>query len=227
VADNYSFLTKITDPGTRSAMKAALDRLAALEKQTPNMGRVTQALQKPLNGGNQYLQNIKDPLNPQDAVTLNYLQTYVANAFRMFKAEQALAGGTGGVPSDSCVDFDGKPFVDNIPDHSSTVTAIWNSAPLGPASSELDKYHFARAVAIALETVDAPLTCGLLQKDSGANIYACSGVSYSISRVCFSNGHIFKILVDADPGGANTPTWSDNCGVDPALFHAASSTGVC
>jgi hypothetical protein len=224
MADNYTFLSKIADTSTRKAMKAALDRLGVLERQAATIGSVSQALKTPLDGGKQYLQNIRDPAQLQDAVTLNYLQTYVANAFQAFSAEQAQAGGSGGQtpPSDD--------INDGIPDHSAEVTAIWNSAPLGPASTEVEKYRFCRAVAQALETSDfATLgrTCGLLEKDTGANIYLCTGTSYSISRVCYDNGHVFKILVDADPGGANTPTWADNGGVDVSLYKPVAGSGAC
>jgi hypothetical protein len=46
-------------------------------------------------------------------------------------------------------------------------------------------------------------------------------VTFSASRVCFRDGHIFKILGEAGPGGANSPAWGDNDFVDPSLYVAA------
>ncbi len=62
---------------------------------------------------------------------------------------------------------------------------------------------------------------GLLLKGSGENTVPWLGMTFSASRVCFSDGHIFKIIGDAGPGGANSPAWGDNDFVDPSLYVAA------
>jgi hypothetical protein len=62
---------------------------------------------------------------------------------------------------------------------------------------------------------------GLLRKDSGENVAQWLGMNFSSSRICFKDGHIYKLLGDAGPGGANTPGWSDNDFVDVALFVPA------
>jgi hypothetical protein len=57
---------------------------------------------------------------------------------------------------------------------------------------------------------------GLLLKGSGDNTVPWLGQTFSASRVCFpANGHLFKILSDAGPGGGNGPQWVDNDFVDP------------
>jgi hypothetical protein len=62
----------------------------------------------------------------------------------------------------------------------------------------------------------------LLIKNSGENTVPWLGRSFSASRVCFiGDGHLFKIISDAGPGGTNLPGWSDNDFVDPASCVAA------
>ena len=51
---------------------------------------------------------------------------------------------------------------------------------------------------------------GMLIKTSGDNIITWRGYSFSTSRVCVPLDHFWKIFTDAGPGGANTPTWTDN-----------------
>jgi hypothetical protein len=58
---------------------------------------------------------------------------------------------------------------------------------------------------------------GLLIKNSGENIVLWQGYSFSASRMCFSNGQLFKLISDSGPGGKNEPDFSDNGFVDPAL----------
>lgn len=62
---------------------------------------------------------------------------------------------------------------------------------------------------------------GLLLKGSGENTVPWLGFTFSASRICFPNGHIFKILQDAGPGGQNAPIYSDNDFVDPSLYFPA------
>jgi hypothetical protein len=58
---------------------------------------------------------------------------------------------------------------------------------------------------------------GLLIKTSGENIVLWQGYSFSASRICFNDGHLYKVISDAGPGGGNFPDFSDNGFVDPAL----------
>jgi hypothetical protein len=58
---------------------------------------------------------------------------------------------------------------------------------------------------------------GLLIKNSGDNVVLWAGHSFSASRICFADGHLFKIIGDAGPGGANSPGFADNGFVDKSL----------
>jgi hypothetical protein len=57
---------------------------------------------------------------------------------------------------------------------------------------------------------------GLLLKPGGENIAAWQGNLFSASRIVYPNGHLFKVIYDAGPGGANGPSWQDE-GVDASL----------
>ncbi len=62
---------------------------------------------------------------------------------------------------------------------------------------------------------------GLLLKSSGENTVPWLGFTFSASRICFPDGHIFKIFSDAGPGGANAPIYSDNDFVEVSLYFPA------
>jgi hypothetical protein len=62
---------------------------------------------------------------------------------------------------------------------------------------------------------------GLLIKGSGENVVQWAGYSLSATRICFPDGHIFKIIGDAGPGGTNAPGFSDNDFVDKSLYVPA------
>ena len=63
---------------------------------------------------------------------------------------------------------------------------------------------------------------GLLIKEGGENVVLWQGYSLSSSRMCYSDGHIYKIIGAAGPGaGGNTPGYSDDGFVDKSLFVPA------
>jgi hypothetical protein len=62
---------------------------------------------------------------------------------------------------------------------------------------------------------------GLLIKNGGENIIFWQGYWFSLSRICFPDGHIFKVLTDAGEGGTNGPAYNDNGFVDPRLYVPA------
>ena len=62
---------------------------------------------------------------------------------------------------------------------------------------------------------------GLLIKTSGENVVLWQGYSFSASRICFPDGHIYKVISDAGPGGGNGADFSDNGFVDKALYVPA------
>jgi hypothetical protein len=62
---------------------------------------------------------------------------------------------------------------------------------------------------------------GLLIKESGENVVRWAGYSLSATRICYPDGHIYKLMNDAGPGGANSPGFGDNGFVDRSLYVPA------
>jgi hypothetical protein len=60
---------------------------------------------------------------------------------------------------------------------------------------------------------------GLLIKNGGDNIVPWQGRSFSASRVCLPDGHIYKVLTDVPT--TNGPSFQDNGFVDPSLYVPA------
>jgi hypothetical protein len=66
---------------------------------------------------------------------------------------------------------------------------------------------------------------GLLIKNGGENTTAWRGFSFSISRICYPNGGIVKVVSDAGPGGGNGAAWDTSLNfpnsVSPSLYVPA------
>lgn len=60
---------------------------------------------------------------------------------------------------------------------------------------------------------------GLLIKNGGENIVSWQGYSFAAGRICYPDGHIYKVV--SDVGGSNGPSWSDNGFVDKSLYVPA------
>ena len=60
---------------------------------------------------------------------------------------------------------------------------------------------------------------GLLIKPGGENIVTWKGTSYAAGRICFPDGHIYKVLSDVPT--TNGPSWQDNDFVDRSLYVPA------
>jgi hypothetical protein len=101
-----------------------------------------------------------------------------------------------------------------LPDRLSVVFCVWNFVKPTNSFGDLE---VVKRVAWLLRNQGA----GLLLKSSGENTVPWLGLTFSASRVCFPDGHIYKIIGDAGPGGTNSPGWSDNDFVDPSLYKAA------
>lgn len=117
------------------------------------------------------------------------------------------------------------PPSDNIPDYLAVVQAVHASLGVSGASTDEQMFRFIQTVVQDINltgTVPAGIVCGLcLAPPAGANVFTCAGITYRYGRLCFSNGHLFDVLIDADPGGARTPQWADN-GFDPSLYSVAT-----
>jgi hypothetical protein len=66
---------------------------------------------------------------------------------------------------------------------------------------------------------------GLLIKEGGENTTGWMGYSFSISRICYPNGNIVKVVSDAGPGGGNGAAWDDSLYVDSKLYVPAINPG--
>jgi len=62
---------------------------------------------------------------------------------------------------------------------------------------------------------------GLLIKNGGDGVVLWQGYSFSASRICYADGHIYKVIIDAGAGGQNLPTFADNDFVDKSLYVPA------
>jgi hypothetical protein len=88
---------------------------------------------------------------------------------------------------------------------------------INPGSSGAAAFEVTKRVAWLLRGEGG----GLLIKNGGENIISWQGYSFSISRMCFPDGHIFKVITDAGDGGSNGAGWADNDFVDPSLYVPA------
>lgn len=119
-----------------------------------------------------------------------------------------------------------NPINDGIPNFLAIVQAAATAANITGASTDEEVFNFMRTVVQNINlsgTVPAGLVCGFTDAPpAGSNVFTCAGLTYRYARVTFSNDHTFKILIDADPGGARTPEWSDE-GITAGLYRVATS----
>lgn len=101
-----------------------------------------------------------------------------------------------------------------IADRTALVNCVWSFVQPTNSFGDLE---VAKRVAWLLRKEGG----GLLIKNSGENVVPWLGINFSASRICFPDGHIFKIIGDAGPGGTNVPGWLDNDFVDTSLYVAA------
>jgi hypothetical protein len=120
------------------------------------------------------------------------------------------------------------PPDDGIPNYIAIVTADRNAAGIGPTSTPEECFRFVQQVALDINGsgMNPPgIVCGFVSAPAaGENVFTCAGQTYRYNRVGFSNGHLFKILEDSDPGGARIPSWDDN-GFQPSLYRPATPPG--
>lgn len=86
---------------------------------------------------------------------------------------------------------------------------------LNPPRTVEGAFEITKRVAWALRGEGA----GLLIKPSGENIVSWQGKSFAAGRICYPDGHIFKVLSDVP--STNGASWQDNAFVDPALYVPA------
>lgn len=126
------------------------------------------------------------------------------------------------------------PVEDGIPDFTAIVVAAHDALGIGPTSSPEEVFNFMRTVASDINNTPwqsdpalnpSGLVCGFTSAPAGGdNVFTCLGETYRYARVTFSNDHTFKILIDADPGGARTPEWADE-GITAGLYRPNTVPG--
>lgn len=115
-------------------------------------------------------------------------------------------GGGGGGPVGNWQNCGSTPGVD-------LVACV--HAAVNPARTEAGAFEVTKRVAWLLRGGGA----GLLIKNGGENIVAWQGFSFAAARICYPDGHIYKILSDVPT--TNGPGWSDNGFVDKSLYVPA------
>lgn len=120
------------------------------------------------------------------------------------------------------------PVDDGIPDYLSIVQADAAAAGITGASTDEEVFNFMRQVVADINASGmnpAGIVCGFTDAPPGGdNVFTCAGSTYRYARVTFSNDHTFKLLIDADPGGARTPEWADE-GITAGLYRVATPPG--
>jgi hypothetical protein len=106
-------------------------------------------------------------------------------------------------PTFGCPTADKMQLVQCIHDH------------INPAGSVDRAFDVTRRVAWALRGEGA----GLLIKPGGENIVGWLGYSFAAGRICYPDGHIFKVLSDVPT--TNGASWQDNGFVDRSLYVPA------
>lgn len=81
----YNYLNQVTDPGAQRAIKALIDRVAALEKSLTTLQGAALTNTAAINANSQRVTAVADPQSDQDAATRKYVQTYVAAQLETFK----------------------------------------------------------------------------------------------------------------------------------------------
>jgi hypothetical protein len=86
---------------------------------------------------------------------------------------------------------------------------------INPPRTEAGAFEVTKRVAWLLRGQGA----GLLIKNTGENIVSWKGRSFSAARICYPDGHIYKLMSDVPT--TNGPSWQDNDFVDRSLYVPA------
>jgi hypothetical protein len=86
---------------------------------------------------------------------------------------------------------------------------------IAPAHTEAGAFEVTKRIAWLLRGEGG----GLLIKNGGENIVSWKGYSFAAARICYPDGHIYKVLSDVPT--TNGPSWQDNDFVDRSLYVPA------
>jgi hypothetical protein len=112
-------------------------------------------------------------------------------------------GPPSGDPTFGCSTANKEKLVECIHDH------------VNPPPTVEGAFEVTKRVAWALRGEGA----GLLIKNGGENIVGWQGRSFAAARICYPDGHIYKVLTDVP--STNGPSWQDNDFVDRSLYVPA------
>ncbi len=121
------------------------------------------------------------------------------------------------------------PVDDGIANYVDIVSDVKTELNIGPTTTPADMFASIREIVTRINAepnLPDNIICGLvLAPPAGENVYTCAGTTYRYNRVGFSNGHLFKVYSDSDPGGQRLAAWDDN-GLVPSLY-APAVVGPC
>jgi hypothetical protein len=112
-------------------------------------------------------------------------------------------GGSGGGNWESCPTADKQKLSECV------------VAAVSPAHTEAGAFEVTKRIAWLLRGEGG----GLLIKNGGENIVSWKGYSFAAGRICYPDGHIYKVLSDVPT--TNGPSWQDNAFVDRSLYVPA------
>ena len=144
-----------------------------------------------------------------DSSTIGPWSTVFAFATLQEPVAPPPGGGGGGPVGDwrGCGSTPGEPVVRCV------------HAAVNPSHTPEGAFEVTKRVAWLLRGTGA----GLLIKNGGENIVSWQGRSFSASRICYPDGHIYKVLSDVP--ATNGPAWQDNDFVDRSLYVPAIDPG--
>lgn len=200
-----AFVNKIADPNIRQAILEIYRLLGDQASTNAGIGSVTKPLTSHMNAGGNQVKKAMDPTEPQDLVTLSFLQSYVANFASALGSAGAAGGGTGTDPS--------APTAPAPSDQSGIVEAARVALGINAGSTPFELFKFAQTVVwnISLLGPDPVAgNVGLLHQDAGDGVFYCVDMNDTLAcfRICYDNGANIKILT-----GSYTTQWTQESDV--------------
>lgn len=217
-ANNYGGLNQITDPYVRAAVKQLFDQVAHIQQTfLPTIGQVSQPLSTHLDGNGKLVRRIADPQQPEDAVNLRYLQSYVANFASALGAAGRAGGGTGTNPN--------APQAKAPVDQSAIVESVRVSLGISASSTPHELFKFVQTVVWEISLLgpdpNSGALVGLLMQEGGDGVFTCDGVTYACFRLLYDNGANIKILT-----GSYTTQWTQEADVAVTDWHAPTDPAI-
>jgi hypothetical protein len=217
----YAHINQVADPATKAALKQLTDQLILLrQSHEKQIGYVSKPLTVPLQANNNQLKGLQNPSHPQDAVTLGFLQTYVANYATAQGGPGTPAGGGGGGTGGG----GGGGGTTVAPNYSSIVNQTFGDLGLTDASvgdpHALFKFAQTCVWRISQAQPAGETLVGLLTQGGGDGTFTCNGVTYACYRLCFDNGANVKILAGGYTGSPLRPDWTQQADIPVTDWHA-------